>query len=68
MDKTTEKPPKKLKLGDQTVFFQNSNKMSGTPDQSVDLFVTSPPYWNLKDYGGPEGSIGLTPSLDRPLI
>mgnify|MGYP002402584864 CR=1 FL=1 len=25
--------------------------MAGIPDKSIDLFVTSPPYWNLKSYG-----------------
>ncbi len=28
------------------------------PDQSVNCFVTSPPYYNLRDYGV-DGQIGL---------
>ncbi len=28
------------------------------PDQSIDMCVTSPPYWNLRDYGI-EGQLGL---------
>jgi DNA modification methylase len=43
---------------DHSVVFGSAEDMAAVPDQSVRLFVTSPPYWNLKDYGGPEGSIG----------
>ncbi len=32
------------------VFFKNAQKMSEVPDNSVDLIVTSPPYFNIKDY------------------
>ena len=35
----------------QTVIWGNSEDMSALPDGSADLIVTSPPYWNLKDYG-----------------
>src|SRR3990167_2853344 len=28
------------------------------PDESVDCFITSPPYWGLRDYGI-EGQLGL---------
>ncbi len=31
--------------------------MSELPDSSVHLIITSPPYWHIKDYGGP-GQIG----------
>jgi DNA modification methylase len=34
-----------------TLVFGDSRKMSFLPDSSVDLIVTSPPYWQLKDYG-----------------
>lgn len=33
------------------------------PSESVDVVVTSPPYWGLRDYGV-EGQIGLEPTLD----
>lgn len=33
------------------------------PDQSIDCIVTSPPYWNLRDYGA-AGQIGLEPTFD----
>ena len=39
----------------------------GLPDNSVDLIVTSPPYWNKRDYGHSD-QIGLepTPELTSP--
>lgn len=32
------------------VFYKNAQKMSEVPDETVDLIVTSPPYFNIKDY------------------
>jgi len=32
------------------VFFSNSNNMKEIPDNSIALIVTSPPYFNIKDY------------------
>ncbi len=32
------------------------------PDESIDCCMTSPPYWNLRDYGV-EGQIGLEPTF-----
>ncbi len=32
------------------VFFKNAQNMSEIPDNSIDLIVTSPPYFNIKDY------------------
>jgi len=32
------------------VYFKNSQKMSEIPDNKVDLIITSPPYFNIKDY------------------
>ena len=29
----------------------DSRRMAEVPDESVHLVVTSPPYWQLKDYG-----------------
>jgi len=42
-----------ITIDNQTVIFDTSEDMSDVADGSVDLFVTSPPYWNLKDYGDP---------------
>ena len=35
----------------QVVFNGTSETMTSLPDESVDFVMTSPPYWNLKDYG-----------------
>ncbi len=40
-----------MEAAGQTVHFSSSEEMSLVADSSVRLFVTSPPYWNLKDYG-----------------
>lgn len=34
--------------------------MNHVPDGSIDFFITSPPYWNLKDYGASDQEIGDT--------
>lgn len=47
-----------LRVGDQTVHFKSSEDMSEVPDESVTLVVTSPPYWNAKNYRAGEGEIG----------
>lgn len=40
------------------VFYKDAKNMSEIPDSSVNLIITSPPYWTLKDYGN-ESQIGL---------
>ncbi len=42
---------KNIKIGDQTIFFADSQNLDFVDDESVDFIMTSPPYWNLKDYG-----------------
>ena len=37
-----------------TIFLGDSRWMKEVPDASVHLVVTSPPYWQLKDYGAKE--------------
>ncbi|MGH1602892.1 hypothetical protein ACRBDH_06040 [Helicobacter pylori] len=32
------------------VFYHSSTNMNEVPDNSVDLNITSPPYFNIKDY------------------
>ena len=34
-----------------TIIFGDSRAMTELADQSVHLVVTSPPYWQIKDYG-----------------
>jgi site-specific DNA-methyltransferase (adenine-specific) len=47
-----------IQIKDATIFNWNSNDMSEIPDGSVNLIITSPPYWTLKDYEV-EGQIGI---------
>ena len=42
----------------------DSRKMEAVPDASVHLVVTSPPYWQLKDYG-PDNQIGFHDSYEN---
>lgn len=52
----TVRPPS-LEVDGQVVYFTSSEDLAFLPDNSVDFFMTSPPYWNLKNYGT-EGEIG----------
>ena len=40
-----------LQIEDQTIYFQSAEKMGEIEDESITLVVTSPPYWNVRDYG-----------------
>jgi site-specific DNA-methyltransferase (adenine-specific) len=46
------------------VLFADSRKMPEIEDQSVQLMVTSPPYWCIKDYSHP-GQIGFSQSYEE---
>jgi len=46
------------------IVFGDSRKMSQVPDKSVQLIITSPPYWQLKDYGS-EDQIGFNDSYEE---
>ncbi|NMN98466.1 site-specific DNA-methyltransferase [Nocardiaceae bacterium YC2-7] len=49
-------------LVDPTLNFVSGDaRQTGLPDNSVDLIVTSPPYWNKRDYGHAD-QIGLEPT------
>lgn len=53
--------------GDSTihdVFHGDSRSMSALSERSVHLVVTSPPYWQLKDYGDP-GQIGFDDTYEQ---
>lgn len=41
-------------------------RLAEIEDESVDIIVTSPPYWGLRDYGV-EGQLGLEPTLGEHL-
>jgi len=47
-----------------TIIIGDSRKMTETTDASVHLVVTSPPYWQLKDYGTQE-QIGFNDSYEE---
>jgi modification methylase len=49
---------KKISVGGQEIIFGSSKKMDEIPDESVALFITSPPYWDLKDYGASNEEVG----------
>ena len=46
-----------------TIYIADARSMPEVPDRSVHLVVTSPPYWQLKDYGG-RGQIGFHHSYE----
>src|SRR5258705_84367 len=46
-----------LRLDGQTAYFHSSEAMGEVPDASIRMCFTSPPYWDLKNYGH-EGQIG----------
>jgi modification methylase len=46
--------PRSLVVDDQTAYFCSSENLDFLPEESVDFVMTSPPYWNLKNYGHPE--------------
>ena len=46
------------------IYFGDSRKLNKIPDKSIQLIITSPPYWQLKDYGTPE-QIGFNDSYEE---
>lgn len=42
------------------------DKIKEIPDNSIDLCITSPPYWGLRDYGI-EGQLGNEPTMEKYL-
>jgi hypothetical protein len=50
-------------LTPQLTFTPGDARKTGLQDDSVDLIVTSPPYWNKRDYGHTD-QIGLEPTPD----
>ena len=40
-----------FQIGDAQIYIKSSQDMSDIKDGSVNLVITSPPYWTLKDYG-----------------
>lgn len=51
-------------MTEHKIVFGDSRSLAQIPDKSVHLIVTSPPYWQLKDYGAPE-QIGFNDSYEE---
>ena len=51
-------------MTEHKIIFGDSRKMSLLKDKSVQLIITSPPYWQLKDYGEEE-QIGFNDSYEE---
>ena len=52
MDKINKK--NEYNIANARIFIKDSRDMSDIKDGSVNLIITSPPYWTLKDYGHDE--------------
>ena len=55
----TLKNEKYISLDDFTVYQQDSSDLSQLEDETVQTIFTSPPYWNMRDYGH-EDQLGLS--------
>ena len=51
-------------MTEHKIVFGDSRRMSMIPDKSVQLIITSPPYWQLKDYGS-SNQIGINDSYEE---
>jgi site-specific DNA-methyltransferase (adenine-specific) len=47
-----------------TIIHGDCRDMKTLTAQSVDLIITSPPYWQLKDYGGGDNQIGFNDTYE----
>ena len=50
-------------MTEHKIIFGDSRSMKDIPDKSVQLIITSPPYWQLKDYGS-DSQIGFNDSYE----
>ena len=51
-------------MTEHKIIFGDSRSLNKIEDKSVQLIVTSPPYWQLKDYGA-EDQIGFNDSYEE---
>ncbi|MBI5872149.1 site-specific DNA-methyltransferase [archaeon] len=56
----------KIKTTHKIIFGDSVNVLKTFPDNTFQLMVTSPPYWNVRDYGHPD-QIGLNDTLQEYL-
>jgi DNA modification methylase len=54
-------------MRDSIIYFGDSRNMAEVPDESIGLAVTSPPYWQIKNYGA-SAQIGHGQSLHEYLL
>jgi len=55
---------KDLVMTEHKIIFGDSRSLNKIKDKSVQLIITSPPYWQLKDYGA-EDQIGFNDSYEE---
>ena len=67
MVEPAHQPAKEREIAGQRVFLASAERLDLVEPESVDLVITSPPYWNLKDYGHPDqiGASGYDEYHDR---
>ena len=53
-----------MNIVNQIIYFKSSENMEEIESESITLIVTSPPYWNVKDYGNIE-QIGFGQSYNQ---
>lgn len=53
-----------MKMTEHKIIFGDSRSLNQIKDKSVQLIITSPPYWQLKDYGADE-QIGFNDSYEE---
>ena len=55
---------KELTATNHKIVIGDAKSMTEVSDTSVHLVVTSPPYWQIKDYGSPD-QIGFNDSYEQ---
>ena len=55
---------KDFTMTEHKIIFGDSRSLNQIKDKSVQLIITSPPYWQLKDYGT-ENQIGFNDSYEE---
>jgi len=54
-----------MEIAGQKVYFKSSEYMDEVESESVTLVITSPPYWNARDYGTNDETIGFGQSYKQ---
>ena len=40
-----------LEIANQKIYFKSSERMEEIESETITLIITSPPYWNVRNYG-----------------